>query len=145
MMAMRPLLLLAMLLAGCLSYAQEAERVRQQLVGLPSRSLHGCLGEPQGVDLRPEVEYLTYRWELKRPRDEFPEPDRIVPGPGAHGPIVLTPRRPNASLDPDKGFCQLVFELRDHKVASVTVHGRNANGLNADADCVLQAERCLEH
>jgi hypothetical protein len=136
--------LVAALLAGCLTYAKQAEQVRQGLIGMPSRSLHGCLGEPQAVDLREEVEYLTYRWALGEPFAEFPEPDRIVPGAEMQGPIVIGGRRPRPSLDPDKGFCQLVFELREHRVANVTAHGRFPSGLNADVQCVIKAERCLE-
>ena len=134
----------AALLAGCLTYAKQAELVRQGLIGMPSRSLHGCLGEPQTVDLREEVEYLTYRWPLGERFDEFPEPDRILPGPEMRDTIVVGSRRPRASLDPDKGFCQLVFELREHRVANVTAHGRSPSGLNADVECVIKAERCLE-
>jgi len=135
--------LIAALLAGCLTLAKQAEQVRQGLIGMPSRSLHGCLGEPQGVDLREEVEYLTYRWPLDETFSEFPESDRVGPGQ-ERDTIVLRSRKPRPSLASDKGFCQLVFELREQRVANVVAHGRFPSGLNADVECVLKAERCLE-
>ena len=44
---------------------------------------------------------------------------------------------------PQRGFCELIFEIRERRVYAVKVRGRSVNGLKADASCVLEARRCL--
>jgi hypothetical protein len=90
--------LVALLAAACLtSFAQQAEEVRQGLIGFPARQLRGCIGLPLDVDVRGELEVQTYRWEdatQDRERiarsgyfdayDDCPPPESSTPH-GAHG------------------------------------------------------------
>ena len=129
-------------LFGCVSYGQHADRVREQLVGLPARHLNQCIGAPVSVDPDGEVEYLTFRWQLTVARNGQATVRPIGPEEfrRRRSPSL---RRGDPSRFPDEGYCELVFELRDRTVRAVRVEGRTQNGLNADAQCILLAERCL--
>ena len=134
------------LTTGCLfgSYSRAVEETRADLIGLPARELRKCLGAPAHVEVLGEVEKQTYRFELER------EGWSITGGSTMGGNVVESRAggRPDGfgtSRSPTRGECELEFELRDGAVADVSANGRNAQGMNASAPCMLEARRCIAY
>jgi hypothetical protein len=133
---MRALALALLGLAACAgSFSRAVEETRAGLIGLSGRELRRCLGAPTQVDMVGDVEQQTYRferWQESSPWAEAPFPPR----PGS---LEATPRADFPS------YCQLDFELRAGAVAEVRASGRDMQGMNADAACLLEARRCLPY
>ena len=119
------------------SYAQGVEDTRAGLVGLTGRELRRCLGAPMQVDVVGEVEQQSYRIERwEESSFSSSDPWNARPGPGGMSP---------ATRGDYPSFCQLDFELRDGAVAAVQAYGRDTQGMNADAACLLEARRCIPY
>ena len=134
------------LAVGCVTYGQEVRRVESELVGLDSRSLRLCMPVPVASDVDGDIELAVYRW---------------TPDPEDGGGIVDvfdSSEDPPSSRErardvrdfylegepPEhQAFCQLTFELQDGKIRGVRAEGRDLNGLNANARCLMQARDCL--
>jgi hypothetical protein len=132
-----PALALLALAACFASYTQLVEETRLGLVGLRARELRRCLGAPTQVDVVGELEQQSYRierWEESEFSSSDPWDQR--PGPGAVRP---------ATRGDYPSFCQLDFELRGGVVAAVRAQGRDMQGMNADAACMLEARRCIPY
>ncbi|MCE2389865.1 MAG: hypothetical protein J4G09_00105 [Proteobacteria bacterium] len=139
-------LLTGMLVFGCASYAQEVERVRSELIGLRGHMLRRCMPVPAASETEGELERVVYRWRPV-PRDsgrymEVFEPHEFPPSERKRnrelGEFLLEGERPGR-----QPFCQLTFELREGLIQGVQPEGRDAEGLNADALCLMQARACL--
>ena len=135
------------LLAGCTTYSSEVERIRQELIGMDSRALSGCLPVPAEVQPNEGVEVVIYRWNIDSP------PLRSVTGGpmstrdatlGEHrrrreeGDFLMTGERPR-----DAGYCEISVEIADGLIQEVRVEGRQSSGLNRDAACLMDARRCV--
>jgi hypothetical protein len=92
--------------AACLtSFAQQAEEVRQGLIGFPARDLRRCIGLPRDVDVQGDLEVQVYRWQddvagrdrLAR-REEVYDECLLPETAGRHGadqPPLLDPTEPH--------------------------------------------------
>lgn len=125
-------------LGGCVhSYSDQAETVKERLIGIPGRSLRGCIGAPTDVRIEGDTEYLIYRWLL----DSREEPARQTTREEME---EMREKSLSArSVGPRPGTCELVFEVREGRVSDVAADGRTAAGLNWNAGCALLARRCL--
>ena len=161
----------ALCAAACItSFGQQAESVRAGLIGMPARDLRSCIGIPRDVQTNGDVEVLVFRWE-EVPRDlrgdadveydspvfdpsecvDARDPDRAreprLPRRDGEAPKPIYCRRSEGGIRPASrqtvAYCQLVFEVRDGAVASVSSEGRAASGLNENAKCLLRARSCV--
>ena len=148
------------LLAACTTLGERAEQTRQELIGMPARNLHACIGEPAEVHQDGDTDYVTYRWEWLPEEEEEQDPRRDgiwigqEPGRSVDGRSPTNPASPDRDgrriggpglrdEKPEPGYCELVFELRDRKVRHVEADGRTPEGLRYRAQCMLEARRCL--
>ncbi len=133
-------------LTGCLDFHSRAvEETRTGLLGLEGRELRDCLGIVSDFEIDGDIERQTYRFERDDPSDDGA-------GAGALGGVAIG-GRPEVDrrhdphgfpIDrPDQSYCQLDFELTRGRVTRVLAHGRTREGMNADATCMLRAQRCL--
>jgi hypothetical protein len=134
-------ILLLSALLGCVhTYGSEVKRVREGLIGLHGRDLRFCLPVPE-VAPDGEREYLTYRW--------FPDEDDeetyqyVAAGSGRIRVEEEWPFTRGLREDQKSPYCELVISLRDGIVYDVQAEGRDRRGLNTDAECLLDARRCL--
>lgn len=142
-----PVVLIACLSACLGSYSRAVEETRAGLLGLEGRDLRNCLGVPTDFEIDGDLEHQTYRFE----RDDLWD-DRI--GSGGIGGAEIGRYPPvDRRYDPhefpiderDRSYCQLDFELSEGRVTRVLAQGRTREGMNADASCMLRAQRCLPY
>src|SRR5262245_41233923 len=141
--------LVALTLAGCVSYEQAVENTRADLIGLSGGDLRRCLGVPTDFDREDGAEYMTYRWVFK-PKEPLGMSTAV--GSGGIGGIVIGRRDAGGGYDPlgfprdasEQSTCQIVFRLERGAVVRVTANGESETGLETDAKCLMRARHCSD-
>jgi hypothetical protein len=131
--------------AACMTYGQEVARIRQGLLGLRALDLRECLPVPSEVKPQGATEIAIYRWEFT-PRTERARASAFDEPPDPGDPDLSRERRrflESGERPRHMAYCQLSFELRDGRVQSLAVEGRDRSGLNAESDCIMQSRDCV--
>ncbi len=126
------------LLAGCLgAYGRQVEAVNSGFVGMSGREVASCVGAPHETTEVDGVETASYYWEL--------EPGKR-PGQGLHRSPLLPKGTAHAEFVPpsvEVGYCEIVFQLRDGVVQSVSSAGKDGRGLSTAVDCLMMFRHCV--
>ena len=103
------------------------------MVGTPALELRRCLGPAVAFELGAGDEIAVFRTAIAR---DLP------------GPLVMfhaaRPARPERWQAHPQASCHYAVHLRGRRTESVRAIGRSAQGLNLDATCAEQLERCLQ-
>jgi len=144
-----PCLILVSLALGCAaSLGAAAKQVRSDIIALPALQIRQCLGVPDEFDVVDDAEL----WIMARPlarktssSDPSLRPEDSRGLPRKRNPAELLARfLENPGLEEiPPGYCRLYFEVANKRISAFEAEGRDRDGLNANARCVILARRCL--
>ena len=120
---------LLLTIAACAAGIERVRGAEARMAGAPALELRRCLGPPEAFEVYGPDEIARFRWVRKEPR----EPVLTFQDSGQVRGMV-TPRV----------TCQYLVHLRGRRIEALRVRGRTADGLNVDATCAEDLERCLD-
>ena len=130
----------ALLLGACVS--DQAAEVEERVTGMDWRLLGRCLGEPHERDFDP-AEGDREIWTYQLPGfSESTDVEIAVHGHGGQASAgAMTSRTGSFASRP--GYCNFRFVVDGGSVTSVTVRGRDSQGMNSDARCMRKLRPCV--